>query len=104
MDTINGSIAEVRANTNAEDTSHVLREISINSHYWNTNINSLPVNYEKLKLVIGNYLDILLIQDTKLDSSFLTTQFMINGYNKQYRLDSNPNGRGCFNIYWGRYS
>ena len=58
------------------------------------NINSLSPKFEQLKLIIGNYLDVLVIQETKLDPSFPTAQFMINGYTKPYRLDRNRNGGG----------
>ena len=47
-----------------------------------------------MKVMIGNYLDIIVIQETKLDHSFSTEQFIINGYKKPYRLDRNRNGGG----------
>ena len=50
--------------------------------------------FEQLKLIIGNYLDILVIQETKLDPSFSIEQFMICGYAKPYRVDRNRNGGG----------
>ena len=92
------SIEGVWVNPNVEDTLNMLREIRIKNVnrviIGTLNINSLPAKYDKLKLVIGNYLDILVIQETKLDPSFPTTQFMINGYKKPYRLDRNRNGGG----------
>ena len=36
----------------------------------------------------------IVIQETKLDHSFSTEQFIINGYKKPYRLDRNRNGGG----------
>ena len=54
----------------------------------------MPPKFEQLKLIIGNYLDILVIQETKLDPSFSDEQFMISGYTKPYRLDRNRNGGG----------
>ena len=54
----------------------------------------MPPKFEQLKLIIGNYLDILVIQETKLDPSFSIEQFMISGYTKPYRLDRNRNGGG----------
>ena len=58
------------------------------------NINSISSKFEQLKIVISNYLDILVIQETKLDSSFPIEQFIIPGYSKPYRLDRNRNGGG----------
>ena len=58
------------------------------------NINSLAPKFDQLREVIGNHLDILTIQETKLDSSFPTGQFLINGYSEPYRLDRNRNGGG----------
>ena len=58
------------------------------------NINSIASKLEQLKEVIGNYLDILTIQETKLDDSFPTTQLLIDGYNEPYRLDRNRRGGG----------
>ena len=47
--------------------------------FWIFNINSLPSKFEQLKIILGNFLDILIIQETKLDHSFPTEQFLING-------------------------
>jgi len=44
------------------------------------NINSLRNKFEFLKEKISSYLDIFLISETKLDSSFPTSQFCINGF------------------------
>ena len=43
------------------------------------NINSLSTKFEQLNLLIANYLDVLVIEETKLDPSFLTEQFLIEG-------------------------
>ena len=46
------------------------------------NINSIPYKFEGLKFFYMNSVDILLIGETKLDSSFPDAQFFIEGYNK----------------------
>ena len=43
--------------------------------------------------MLHNNLDILLISESKTDSSFPTGQFQMEGYTT-YRLDRNANGRG----------
>ena len=58
------------------------------------NINSLAPKFEQLKEIIGTNLDILTIQETKLDESFPPGQFLIDGYCAPYRLDRNRNGGG----------
>ena len=57
------------------------------------NINSLRNKFDSLVRTLHNNLDILLISETKIDSSFPTAQFQIEGYTT-YRLDRNANGGG----------
>ena len=57
------------------------------------NINSLRNKFDSLVRMLHNNLDILLISETKIDSSFPTAQFQIEGYTT-YRLDRNANGEG----------
>ena len=56
------------------------------------NINSLN-KFDSLVQMLHNNLDILLICETKIDSSFPAAQFQIEGYTT-YRLDRNTNGGG----------
>ena len=76
----------------------VLREIrvkNVNKVIIGTlNINSLAPKFEELKAVIGKNIDILTIQETKLDDSFPPGQFTIDGYSEPYRLDRNKHGGG----------
>ena len=58
------------------------------------NINFLAPKFEQLKAVIGKNLDILVFQETKLDSTFPEDQFIIDGYSPPYRLDRNKHGGG----------
>ena len=58
------------------------------------NINSLRNKFEQLREFCKDNLDILLITETKLDSSFPNAQFHIPGYCSLYRLDLNPHGGG----------
>ena len=45
-----------------------------------------------LKEVIGNKTDILLISETKLDDTFHLSQFILEGFTPQYRLDRKEHG------------
>ena len=58
------------------------------------NINSIRYKFENLKFFCMNNVDILLIGETKLDSSFPDAQFFIEGYNKLLRLDVSGRRRG----------
>ena len=50
------------------------------------NVNSLAPKFDQLSEVIGNNLYILIIKETKLDSSFTVQEFALAGYSKLYRL------------------
>ena len=41
------------------------------------NIYSLPPKFEQLKLIISNYIDVFVIQETKLDPSFTDEHFWV---------------------------
>ena len=56
-------------------------------------INSLRNKFDSLVQMLHNNLDILLISETKVDSSFPTAQFQIEGYTT-YRSDRNANAGG----------
>ena len=47
-----------------------------------------------MKLFIEGKVDILVIIETKLDNSFLTSQFSMEGFAKPFRLDRNRHGGG----------
>ena len=51
--------------------------------------------------MLHNNLDILLISETKIDSSFPTAQFQIYS---AYRLDRNVNGWRYTSLYSGRHN
>ena len=59
------------------------------------NINSERNKFDLLNDIIKNKIDILMISETKLDSSFSNEQFQIYGYSKPYRFDRNGNGGTC---------
>ena len=83
--------SNVGSNINPEDATSILSKIRINNVnkviIGTLNINSSPPKFEQLKLIISNYIDVFVIQETKLDPSFRDDQFVISGYTKPYRLD-----------------
>ena len=58
------------------------------------NINSLRNKSESLQHIINKNIDVLLISETKIDSSFPSVQFHLESYATPYRLDRNANGGG----------
>ena len=58
------------------------------------NINSIRNKFDFLANYIKNYVDTLMISETKLDDSFPLSQFKINGFNTPYRLDRDSHGGG----------
>ena len=60
----------------------------------NLNINSVSNKFDQLKLLVRGKVDNLVIKEIKLDSTFPTSQFLIEGYSEPYRFDRNRNGGG----------
>ena len=58
------------------------------------NINSIRNKFQSLEKEVCANLDILLISETKLDESFPTAQFLLDGFSKPRRLDRCSNGGG----------
>ena len=61
------------------------------------NINSLRNKCLDLQLLIKEKIDVLLVTETKLDASFPTSQFTIEGYSTPFRNDRDGNGG------WGNF-
>ena len=62
------------------------------------NINSIRKNFDDLKLIVNENVDILCIAETKIDESFPTAQFILRGYHKPYHLGI-PDKQGGLLIY-----
>ena len=58
------------------------------------NINSVRNKFQLLEKAICANLVILLISETKLDGSFPSAQFLLDGFSKPYRLERGSNGGG----------
>ena len=58
------------------------------------NINSLRNKFEFLNSMVCGFLDILLVTECKIDDSFPTAQFHMQGYSTPFRLDRNCHGGG----------
>ena len=79
----------------SKSTLHTIRLQNLNNIIIGTlNINSLANKFDFLKHVVNRNLDVLILQETKLDDSFPKNQFAMDGYRIPYRLDRNRNGGG----------
>ena len=58
------------------------------------NVNFLASKFESLRDLIKDKIDILVITETKIDESFPTGQFSIDGFSTPFRLDRNKFGGG----------
>ena len=58
------------------------------------NINSLRNKFTSLMELVSGNIDILVIEETKIDSTFPEAQFCIPGYKKPFRKDRNAHGGG----------
>ena len=81
-----------------EDISEILNDIRITNInrliIGSLNVNSISNKFDQLKTVVQGKLDILVIVETKFDTTFPDSQFLITGYSTPYRLDRNGNGGG----------
>ena len=58
------------------------------------NTHSIRTKFQFLEKEVFPNLDILLISETKLDGSFPSAQFLLDGFSKPYGLDRCSNGGG----------
>ena len=60
----------------------------------NLSIKSLPNKFEQVKDIVLHHIDILVLTETKLDNTFPTAQFLVNGFSEPCQLDRNRIGSG----------
>ena len=83
---------------NDVDPSKILNDLRIKNInrlvIGHLNVNSVERKFESLKEVIQGNIDILVLSETKLDESYSTNMFDIEGYTLPFRRDRNINGGG----------
>ena len=62
------------------------------------NINSIRNKFDALVSGIRGNVDILMISETKIDDSFPTRKFLVDGYTVLHRLDRNSIGEGILKL------
>ena len=87
---------------NESDINLVLRKLRVScpNHViiGHSNINSIRNKFEMLHFLRADYIDILMISESKLDGKFPSLQFQICGFRTPYRLDRTDRGGGIFVI------
>ena len=58
------------------------------------NINSIRYKFDQLKFLIQDKIDILILQETKIDHTFPVNRFMMDGYSPPFRRDRTCMGGG----------
>ena len=75
-----------------------LHQVRINNSsriiFGQININSVRNNFEQLIYIVNNEIDILMVSETKLDDTFPTAQFLMQGFSTPFRNDRTSKGGG----------
>ena len=82
-----------------DKSSHILSQNSRAQKEDNVIIAHLHIHFlqnkfESLAKLVQGKIDILIISETKIDESFTSNQFMIDGYSTPFREDRNSHGGG----------
>ena len=88
------STVENGVNEFIEYLQNIRIETSGNLLIGHLNINFIRNKVDMLSYMIGNKIDILMISDLKLDDTFPTSQFVMDGFIEPFRLDRTRNGGG----------
>ena len=80
------------------DTPLLLKILKLKNAYrlilGHLNINLIVATLDQLKVFIVNNIDILVLTETKMDSSFPNAEFRIDGFSAPFRFDRNRFGGG----------
>ena len=75
-----------------------LHQVRINNPsriiFGQININSIRNKFAQLIYIVSNEIDILMVSETKLDDTFPTSQFLMQGYSTPFRKDRTSKGGG----------
>ena len=77
---------------------HVLSDLRrtnpANLNFCYLNINSVRNKFTDFQEIINGNVDVVSIAETKIDASFPSAQFVLEGYHSPYRLDISSRGGG----------
>ena len=67
--------------------------------FGNLNINSINSKFDQMKFLLQGKVDIVVLTEIKLNNSFPTNKFLIEGYSKSFRLDETEIDQGGLLVY-----
>ena len=101
IDDVNGIAEEIIDDDSAneqDDVNTALKNVRIKHRNGliiaYLNINSIRNKIDFLRPMISESIDVLIIAETKIDNTFPTSQFVIEGFMKPFRYDRNQSGSG----------
>ena len=84
--------------SNLTKSNSNLHQVRINNPpgtiFGQINIHSIRNKFAQLIYIVSNEIDILMISETKLDDTFPTSQFLMQGYSTPFRKDRTSKGGG----------
>ena len=84
--------------SNLTNNNSNLHQVRINNLsriiFCQININSIRNKFEQLIYIVNNEIDILMVSETKLDDTFPTSQFLMQGFSTPFRNDRTSKGGG----------
>ena len=83
----------LKSNLPINELRQIRKKILIDLYLHSQNINAIKNKFNSLIELVKENVDILLTSEIKIDSSFPTAQFLVNGFTT-YRRHRNRNGTG----------
>ena len=95
---IDTNLKSTTLNSDNQDPSEVIQNIKLSNVnrlvMGQLNVNGLKNKIEPIRLLAEGNIDVLVITESKLDQSFPSQQFAIDGFSLPYRCDRNARGGG----------
>ena len=89
-----------------QEVSQVIRQIRVKNMnrviIGHLNVNFMAPKLDAIRTIIPGNVDIMVFSETKLDDSYPTTQLLIEGFGKPFRLERNARGEVAFLFMSGR--
>ena len=84
--------------SNLTNNNSNLHQVRINNQsritFGQINTNSTRNKFEQLSYIVNNKIDILMVSETKLDDTYPTSQFLMQGYSIPFRKEQTSKGGG----------
>ena len=95
---VNDNMIRMVCTQNLEEPLSIFKELRLKNPnriiIGHLNINSIRNKFEELKLLVKDSLDLIIITETKIDNSFIISQFLIDGFSMPFRADRDKHGGG----------